>query len=888
MTAQPDQNPYLEKQVPLMGLMFQRFTLRHWKQSPRQAVLLVLLLAVGIGVYFSVRLANRAAVASFQNFTDLITAQSDWVVAAPSGQIPESTLTELRERLGPRPVTLIPIVETTAAAPPSGDGIPIGSGVTYTLVGIDLVAIRNGARLGQAGAGWLGQNSGASDPVGQFWSAFQNPRGVFVSEAFARRQNAQIGTHLPLIILENRIELEIVGIIPAAAGRPNPPETLLVMDLPALQSLAGKIGKLDRIELLVEPGFNEVQRREDVRGILEEQSQGRWLISSPTDRRAAGATMTRAFRLNLTLLSLIALMVGLYLVFQALEGAVVRRREEIAILRSLGVEESTIRRAWLNEALALGFMGGTAGMLLGWLGAQGAVRLVGRTVNSLYYATSADSAQLTLPEALAALGMALGSSLIAGWWPARDAARTPPAQILVRGGQPPGSQQRLLRVILGVLFTVGALALAFVPPYRVDAGFRIPAAGYAAAFLGVLGIGLATGELVRWTARTSGWLGSRWIPARLALAHLRQGSGRHDLAAASLVWAVAMTAGMAILVSSFDTTMRGWIDRTFQADLYVSSAGAQSASSQNRITPQTWKAVLKHPGVRDANVLQVADLRLPQGPTILVGAEYGFIQRHDALAWISSPPEDYFQPGHHSGKALASESFVERFQKRVGDTISISTPQGNRSLTIAGIFADYGNERGSLMVERMDLAAWYQDELATSIILDLQPSASVETVRAQLLADHPGLQIFTNAHLRTELLRIFRQTFSITHALELIGIVVAVGGLALTLISVLFERRNEMTTLRALGFPPSLIALSTAWEGGMLGAVGSLSGLFVSIGLGGLLVFVINKQAFGWTLRFSVPVGQLAGLAALVTVSAAVAAFAVGKWGTTLPSDHEE
>lgn len=870
--------------ISLSRLLFLRFTLRHWRQSPRQAAILVILLSLGIGVYFSVRLANRAAVNSFRDFTDLISSQSDWVLTAPMGTLSDGLLIEIRRKLGNRPVVLIPVVETTASPPRSGPDTSIASGLTYTIYGIDLVAIRNGATPGAAGTSWLGQGESPN----AFWSAFQNPRSVFISHRLAQRQQLKVGSLLPVIVLEQLVDLQVAGIIPPAPGRPEPPETLLVMDLPALQALTGKQGRLDRIEVLAEAGFGGAARRASIRQELDAMAGNRWNITTPTDRRAAGEAMTRAFRLNLTLLSLIALMVGLYLVFQALDGAVVRRREEIAILRSMGVEERSIYKAWLNEALILGVLGGALGLGMGWLGAQGAVQLVGRTVNALYYANGANSAQLTAGESIGAFVLSIGTSLLAGWWPARVAAQTPPAQVLVRHRTPTGSRNRRLRTLIGLAFGLGAILLSLLPPYRVDTGFRIPVAGYAASFLGVMGAGLCCGEFVRWAARACTRIGNASVPAKVALSQLRVGSGRHDLAAASLVWAVAMTSGMAILVASFDSTMRGWIGRTFQADLYISSAGAQSASSQNRISPTTWLRIVKLPDVLDAQVIQVADVRLAEAPTMLVGADLAFIRRHQALAWLSAPPDSFFNTDLNEGMALASESFLARFQKKVGDTIEIPTAVSARQLRIVGSFADYGNERGSVTIDRQHMAAWVQDELVTSLILNLRPGASAETVRSQLLEQFPGLQVFTNGHLRTELLRIFRQTFSITYALELIGMVVAVAGLALTLVSVLLERRSELTSLRALGMSPKIIAASTAWEGGVLATVGALTGLAVSLGLGALLVYVINKQAFGWTLQFAVPWTQMAVLGFLVAVSASSAAYAVGRWGSFLPSDRDE
>ncbi len=881
--------------TPTLSLLLTRTTVRHWRAQPRQTALLVLIIALGIAVYFAIRLANRAAVASFQNFTELVTGESDWIVTAPSGGLPDSTLDEIRTALGSRAVDLFPVIETTATRPRASDAEAIGERATFNLLGIDLLAIQNAAVGRRPDRAWFGQSppgsvqdGGTPDPQG-FWSVFTNPASVFVPEALARRESLAPGNRLRVLINENLIDLDIAGIIPTSAEGPNPPDSLLILDLPALQQLTGRTGRLDRIELRVGPGPDAAGRRLELRKVLEGLDGGRWRVMAPSDRREAGAVMTRAFRLNLTILSLLALLVGLYLVFQALDGAVVRRREEIGILRSLGVTARGVRSAWLAEAALLGVAGGLVGALLGWAGAQGAVRLVGQTVNALYYATSARSASMSLGELLGALGLAVGSALVAGWLPARSAAATPPAQILVRNPPQPRSRSRWSHAGTGlVLVCVGGL-LTLAGPLRLEGGTRIPVAGYLAALLLVLGGGVLAGSALGLLAR----IGAPWVrrlpTLHLAITHLRQPSGRHRLAAAGLLCAVAMTAGMAILVASFDRTMRGWIERTFQADLYLSSDGAQSASTQNRISKETWGAVTSHPAVADWNVIQVAELALAGGDTMLVGAELGFARRHTPLAWRNEPRDDaIWDPERNGGQALVSEAFLSRFGVGAGAGLELPTPKGVKRVTIAGVFSDYGNERGSVVVDRRHFVEWFGDEQATSVILLLKPGASDEGVRAELRAVHPGLQILTNPHLRREVLRIFRQTFAITYALEFIGVVVAVAGLGMTLAAVLLERRNELTTLRALGMAHGEIARATAAEGALLALVGGMGGIGISLGLGALLIFVVNRQTFGWTLQYTVPAGQLSLLALLVFVSGTAVAFGVGRWGAVLPADREE
>ncbi len=868
----------------MLALLFTRFTLRHWRSSLRQSVLLALILALGVAVYFSVRLANRAAVASFQDFSELITTQSDWVVSSPSGELPESALREVREALGDAPVHLLAVVETTGAKPrdPQHEE-EIGTRPTWTIMGVDLVALTNFPATRRNDAAWF------SEGPGNFWSVFANPRAVYISAALAEKEHLKPGSEFPLVVNEHVATLTVAGLIPANQAGAQVPETLLLMDLPSLQALAGREGRLDRIECLVQEGPLAAQARVTLREAVEKKGGDRWVVSSPHDRRKAAATMTQAFRLNLTLLSLLALLVGLYLIFQALDGAVVRRREEIGILRSLGVPPRMIQAAWLVEAAALGVVGGVAGGLLGWGGAQVSVRLVSRTVNALYYATSTNGARFEPGEFLLVVALAVVASVLAGWLPARAAAATPPAQLLVRHAAPAGGGKMTRLPWLGLAFWVVGGLLLLAPPLRLEGGGRFPWAGYVAVLCGVFGGGCLGASVLRVLARLLAPAGAWSLPLRLAASHLRRPSGRHGLAAACLLCAVTMTGGMAILVGSFDRTMRGWIDRTFHADLYISSDGAQSASTRNRISPATWQAIVARPEVAEAAPSQFAPVTVNGLSTLLGGVDLGLMHRRVDMAWVQEPRSgDIFDPAKNSTLALCSEAFSERFRLHRGDAVDVPTPAGFKRVTLAGVFADYGNERGSLLVERTHFSRWFGHEQLANLALFVKPGVSPDDLRASLLHDHPGLSVFTNSRLRAEILRIFRQTFSLTYALELIGVIVAVTGLGLTLASVLLERRAELTTLRALGLRHGEMARATAAEGAVLSLAGTGLGLALSLALGWILIFIINKQTFGWTLQFTVPWLQLAAFAALVLASGTTVAFLVGLRSARLPADREE
>ncbi len=922
----------------MLTLLLRRLGLRHARLAPGQTALLVLILALGVGVFTAVRLANRAAVASFTHFTDSLTGRSDFIIQAPAGTLSESILPELRAALADLSVQIHPVVESTAAEPDAPDA-PRFSRRAVTLLGVDLVAASNLAAQPSASASFFGGTpSPASAPASgsrespsasppSLFDLFRGEPLVWLSPSFA----TPLPARLDLILNDRRVRFRVAGPIPRIPESPPAPANLVVLDLPRLQQLVGREGRLDRVEFVLEPGpaFDTrraalaqrlatlspspppqsvppadpnvrntnirensplIDQSDNVRITnIEPSSAPRWLVSTPGARRETAATMTAAFRLNLAVLSLIALLVGLYLVFQALDGAVVRRRAEIAILRSLGVDAATIRGAWLAEAALLGLAGSVLGLLLGWAGAQFAVRAVGRTVNALYYSTTVSSAHLAPAEIALGLAAGLLASVVAGWAPARAAAETPPAQVLVRSspGSVGGRWLRNRSLALGAL--LAGLALSRLPPLDLGGGTRFPLAGHLASVCGILGGGILASLALPALGRALRPLARRDAAWRVALGHIARPTGRHRLAAAALVCAIGMAAGMAILVASFERSVRGWIDAALQADLYISSSGAQSAGSDNKIAAETWRSIAAHPAVAHASVYSAHPLVLDGKPTTLAGGDLVRQAARDGFLWLGPPPPpEALDPARNSGLAFASESFSERFRIRRGDTVSVPTPAGPRSLRVAAVFADYGNERGSLLVDRVHAVRWFGDDHAASLALDLVPGASPDAVRAELAAARPGLSVLTNSGLRAEILRIFRQTFSITYALEFIGLGVAVGGLGLSLASVLLDRRDELATLRALGFRRSEIARAAALEGAALALCATATGIALSFALGWLLIHVINKQSFGWTLALSIPVAQLAALATLVVGTGVLVSHFVGRWAAKLPADREE
>ena len=875
-----------------------RTTLRHWRRSPVEAAAFIAILALGVAAFLSIRIANREATASFSGFTAAATGGTDWTLRPMAGRFDEAILFEVRDLLGEIDVHILPVLEATvmpdarpehpwleekaSRAADRGQECPLsgerdhGADVSVRalrLLGLDLLGLGNlfpddrGRRVLTAAA----DAADAED----IWELLRDPRAIYVSPALARRAGLAIGNSLPVLVDDRRVILHVRGKLPVLPGAGPPPPGLAVMDIAALQALLGAEGRVGRIEFIVPDG---PARAGDLATLRERLAAGegtRWLSQPPEDEAETTARMTAAFRLNLAVLGLIALLVGLYLIAQGMDAAVVRRRGEIAILRSLGLTEGAVARLWLGELILLGSLAGIFGSLLGYALAHAAVGAVGETVSALY--SVSDPARPRLRGGDLALGMllGLGGSLLGGWLPVRDAARTPPAQVLARGNFSPGFGFFRRHGFGWSAVLLGAL-LALLPPLTLEGGARFPLAGYIAAFLWLIGGTILAAGLLSPVARALAVLPVGGAPWAVALSRLRRPGSRHRLAVAGLYIAVGMAAAMNILVGSFEHTMERWIETRFRADIYVSPLGRAGADAGGVIREDTWRAISALPEVEARDPFRTERITLDGMDTFLSGSDFALLGTLQRLLWLAGPLPDDRVPSGVDAPAIASESFVRRFGVASGDTVTVPTPSGLRQLFIQGVQADYGNERGSLLVDFGVFSKWWGDAGLTNLTIFLRPGGDAGAFARRIEETWPYLNARDNASLRAAILNVFRQTFATTHALRIIAVVVALAGLVLALATLLREDTRGLATLRALGFTRREIARCTLFEGLGITLAGLLGGLVLSGALGTLLVYVINRQSFGWTLLFHLPGADLLQLALILLATAALAAYLTG------------
>jgi putative ABC transport system permease protein len=566
--------------------------------------------------------------------------------------------------------------------------------------------------------------------------------------------------------------------------------------------------------------------------------------------------MLGAFQLNLTALSLIALVVGMFLVTNTVAANVVRRRSEIGLLRSLGLTRHSIVILLVAESLLLGLLGSGLGIFLGLQVARALLQSVASTVTSHYVLLSMQEIMVN-PWSLLAAGLAgLFAAALAAWWPARQASLVSPVDALQPGNSADRAASPLTIAPLASL-TCFLLTLLFSATALYA---RIPRTGFLAALFILLAAAFLAPALGRLLSLLPTLPLSTPILARSSFA---RGLHRHGLAAAALSVAVAMAIGVTIMVHSFRATVDQWIGESIKADLFIAPSTNLIAGALEPLDPEAETLALATPGVRAVGTYREIRLFLDGLPSKLAACRLEVLRVYNPLTFLSSLPGDPYELCQKGDYAIVSENFARRRQLKLNDTISLPTPTGVHPLRVAAVFRDYTSESGLLLLDRTTYRRLTQDSGLTSLAIHLEPGVSPKTVGDSLreqLRPRGEFLIYSQAGLRDEALRIFDRSFAVTALLRTLAIAVAALGVTLSLTALGIERTREIGILRATGASRGQILRTIMIESAYLGTTGVLLGLATGFAVALILMQVINRAFFGWTIDWHTPYPSLIGI----------------------------
>jgi len=867
--------------------LFRQFILRALAREKLRTLITALGIALGVGVTVAIRLANASALESFRTATESVAGQTSIQITGAAGRFDELLLRDLNwisdyGDISPV-ITGYAMTDPQARADNQPDHQPAAPsssvsnatkplpryGEFLEVLGVDVLRERpfREYKLIRTSAGQSTLN--ARD----FLLLLVDPSAIILTESFATRHHLNIGDRLALTMSDARRLYVVRGLLanegPARALQGH----FALMDIAAAQWAFNRIGLLDRVDVKLKRGIP----RERAEAEISSRLPSSLMVRRPESSASEVEKMIAAFHFNLNALGSIALIVGLFLIYNTISISVITRREEIGILRAIGTTRRMMLTLFLGEAILLALAGTVAGLALGRLMATAAVKATATTVEIFFIATAATqeaaSRALSLGEISIAFAVALPLALVAAAMPALEASRVRPIEAM-RGAE------RLEKTFKPSLsFFVASIAL-FVSGYLLTlpgpvAG--LPLFGYAAALMLMFG-GAALAPNALWLAclMANRFL-ARLLPvvrveAKLAAANLRNAIPRLSISVAALAVALAMMTAISIMIGSFRETVAYWVEQTLIADIYARPLAQSATNFAGEIDAQAIAVVKNDPAVEAVYPFASQQVTYQGEAVVVGGGDFSTFVGHGRLLFKSpSDGRAAMLAAIGADKIVVNESFALRYQRRVGDAVELPTTSGPRAFEIIAIYYDYANSRGVCVMDATNYARYYPHARPNSLAVYLRPEADADEVSARLAESIGGryqLLFTTNRVIRREVMRIFDSTFAITYALEAIAIVVAALGVISTLITLILERRGEISVLGFLGATRRQIGGMVVIESLLIGGVSQAIGIIIGWMLSLVLIYVINVQSFGWTIQFHLPlgfIGQSTMLILLVT-----------------------
>jgi putative ABC transport system permease protein len=804
-------------------------------QNKARSLLSVFAIALGVALGYAVQLISKAAVNELGQGVQFLSGIADLQVRGPRGGFDES----IYPRLAGMPEIAIasPVVEVDARIADRNDVLKI--------VGIDAF------RAAGVQPGLVAAPEDRLDLL--------QPDALFLSPAASRWLGVDAGASVKLQSGLRVVALRVAGLAPAGAE-----QRFAVMDIAGVQTHFDRVGSITRVDLRVRPGVDIDAFRERLQPLLP----AGLAVQRPEASIAASASISRSYRVNMNVLALVALFTGGLLVFSTQALAVVRRRAQLALLRVLGVTRGRLVSLLVAEGAAIGVVGSLLGLVGGFLLAEVAIHTVGFDYGAGYFRGLAP----VLSPDLAAMGLFLclgvSAAMLGSFAPAVEAARAAPARALKAGDQEQAFGR--LRSFWPAFTTlvVGGLA-ALLPPVA-----GLPLFGYIAIAL------LLIGTLMLIPRITSVLLSlapiPRGAPQRLALLQLRSAPGQAGISLVAIVASVSLMVSMAIMVASFRSSLDAWLERVLPADVYI-RANAQGDSAYLATDEQIRIAGL--PGVRRAEFVREQQILLdPYRPRIVLLARDGdatTLARELALVSESltvvapAPPPIW-----------VNEAMVDLYGFRFGAVIEL--PLAGRSIpfTVAGVWRDYARSQGAIVMERERYTALTGDRTATNAALWLAPAADAGSIREAVVRGIAGgsrLDIAAPGEIHDLSLKAFDRTFAVTYALELAAVVIGLFGLSSSFGALVLSRRREFGLLRHLGLTRRQIGAMLAVEGALVSCIGLVIGFCLGWLISLVLIHVINRQSFHWSMEMFAPWTVLTASALLVLALSTLTALASGR-----------
>ena len=806
-----------------------------WRAYPARVLLAAVAIALGVAMGFAVHLINASALTEFDRAIRTVNGDADLQVRARSPQGFDERVYPRLARL-PGLAGVSPAIELQARA---------GERTPFTLVGLDML------RAGAVTPNLLGK--GATDPF--------DDKALYLSPAALRDSGRRLGDTILVTAAGRTAPFTVAGDLPGVQGE----QRIGVVDIAAAQWRFGQLGRLQRLDLRLADGADPAKVSAAIAALLPKDAE----IATRQSEERRSDSLSRAYRVNLDMLALVALLTGGFLVYSAQSLSVARRRPQFALLRVLGVSRRSLLAQIVVEATVVGGLGALAGLGLGLGLAAAALRFLGGDLGGGYFRGAAPHLSAA-PGAAAVFGvLGLAAALIGSLLPAREAGAARPAVALKNMGDAI-DPSRWPRAWPALVLLVGGAAAAFAPAVQ-----GLPILGYLSIALMLAG-GVAA---MPWLARVllsplrKAAISSPTIG--LAVDRLWGAPSQAAVALCGIVASTSLMIAMAVMVSSFRGSVEEWLVQILPADLYLTLDDAGAAGGLDAATQARLETL---PGVQWAGFLKETPLRLaPDRPPVsLIARAIGGPAGGLPLLGPGLPV-----PAGRTA-VWVSEPAAWLYGYRPGDEIVLPLGDGAPRVFVAGVWRDYARQYGAIAIDGVAYTRLTGDALRSSASIAVKPGASEDAVARGVRAALPPevamqASIAKPREIRARALQVFDRSFAITYLLEAVAIVVGLAGVAATVSAQTLARAKEFGMLRHVGVRRIQVSGMLAAEGALLGAVGGVAGIGLGLGMSQVLIHVVNPQSFHWTMQTRLPWTLFAVVAAVLIAAAAGAALLAGR-----------
>lgn len=822
----------------LLWLSSLRFLLRH----PWHFALSILGVALGVSVVVSIDLSNSSAKTAFSLSTEAVTGKATHQIQGAAEDLDEEVYRTIR--IDGKIRKSAPVVEGYLRIE--------GVNRTFQVLGVDPIAEAPFRDFASQEAGIELSEFMGGDNTG------------LIAESVADELGASIGDTLSISVGGRSFSIQLIGLIDAEDDRSRQAlESLLVVDISTAQRLFDMQGELSRIDLIL-PQNAEENIIPELKTMLPD---GADVIRSDS-RTETVEQMTRAFEFNLQALSMLALLVGMFLIYNTMTFSVVQRRPLIGRLRALGVTKNEILSIVLKEALLIGLLGTVIGIISGIFLAQVLVKLVTQSINDLYFVLSVQELTIGIFPLAKGVLLGLGATMIASYWPAREASQAEVSTVLKRSSNESKITKRISPLALnGVLAGFAGVGILLIPNGGI-------AAGYSSLLFMIVGFSLIIPLLIVGMAKVfrpvlgkvNGLIGK--MSVRGVVTEL----SRTSVAIAALVVAVAATVGVGVMVDSFRTTVVSWLESQLQADVYVQPPSSVSRNADSELVPMLVDILKETEGVAESHTVRSVDVKTNNGTDNLVAIDQGEAARNTYQ--LKEGDSDFWQDYTRENILMVSEVYAYRNEVGLGDSLFIETDRGRQGFEIRAINFDYASDIGTITINREIYDQYFEDEAISGLALYAADGVEVDELVERLRERSEGLQqvfIRSNKGLREASIEIFDRTFTVTVVLRMLAILVAFIGVLSALMALQLERSRELAVLRANGMTPGQLWNYVITQTGVMGVMAGILSVPLGILMAYILVYVINLRSFGWTLQFMISSEVLIQAVALAVVAALLA-----------------